>query len=90
MAYLCLIKIIHYFQTGQKHFRKVHINILSYHEGKEDITKAAQMFCRRVKNKETQSKTMNIEHLSQLLQGNNKCNFISMGLTIYIYVKKLF
>lgn len=48
---------------------------MSYHEGKEDITKAAQKFCTRVKNKEAQSKSMNIEYLSQLLEGNDNCNF---------------
>ncbi|XP_028413828.1 dehydrodolichyl diphosphate synthase complex subunit Nus1-like [Dendronephthya gigantea] len=50
--------------------RKVHLSILSYHEGKEDIVRAAQEFCTRVKNEEAQSKIMDIEHFSQLLEVN--------------------
>ena len=45
------------------------MNILAYHEGKEDITKAAHKFCTKVKNKVAQPKVMNIEYLSQLLEG---------------------
>ncbi|CAB3982363.1 dehydrodolichyl diphosphate synthase complex subunit NUS1 [Paramuricea clavata] len=56
--------------AAHKSLRKVHVNILSYHEGKEDVTKAAQTFCTKVKNKEAQSKIMNIEHLSNLLEVN--------------------
>jgi undecaprenyl pyrophosphate synthase len=52
--------------------RHIHLNILSYHEGKDDITKVAQTFCAKVNNKEAQSKIMNIEHLSHLLEGSLK------------------
>ena len=60
-----------FFLTAHKRMRKVYVSILSYHEGKDDITNAAQTFCTNVKNKEVQSKIMNIEYLSQLLDGND-------------------
>ena len=59
-----------FFLTAHKNMRKVYVNILSYHEGKQDITNAAHKFCTKVKNKEAQSKIMNTEYLSQLLEGN--------------------
>ena len=86
------LRVIHCFSTGHKNVRNVHVNILSYHEGKEDITKAAQKFCTRVKNKEVQSKTMNIEQLSQLLEGNNcyfHVHFTGFNMISYMYHKTI-
>ena len=74
--HLCGANLLLFFLPAHKSLRKVHVNILSYHEGKEDVTKAAQTFCTKVKNKEAQSKIMNIEHLSKLLEGNNNCQVI--------------
>ena len=59
-----------YFSLPVPKSLKVYLNVLSYHKGKDDITRAAQKFCREVKNKETQSKIMNVEHLSHLLEGS--------------------
>jgi hypothetical protein len=73
---LCGANLLLFFLPAHRSLRKVHVNILSYHEGKEDVTKAAQTFCTKVKNKEAQSKIMNIEHLSKLLEGNNNCQVI--------------
>lgn len=47
------------------------MKVLSYHEGKDNITKEAQNFCSTVKKKGTESKIMNVENLSKLLKGSD-------------------
>lgn len=67
---ICASSLSKIYLTVHKSRRKVHLDILSYHEGKEDIIRAAQEFCIKVKNKEAQSEVMDIEHFSHLLEGN--------------------